>query len=151
MTTARSTVGVAVLNGRLYAVGGRDGSACLNSVECYDPHTNKWTLTCPMLKRRGGKNNWRNCVAQIKEPSTVKIAWWFFFETRCLLAFTRDAFKWPYLFPLYPPQRFLKLCPCFTILARNLASRIADFYSITLRCTLDRNQKPRKKSLWHPG
>ena len=32
MTTARSTVGVAVLNGRLYAVGGRDGSACLNSV-----------------------------------------------------------------------------------------------------------------------
>ena len=73
MTTARSTVGVAVLNGRLYAVGGRDGSACLNSVECYDPHTNKWRVTCPMLKRRGGKD-WRNCVAQIEQPSTVKIA-----------------------------------------------------------------------------
>lgn len=57
MTTARSTVGVAVLNGRLYAVGGRDGAACLNSVECYDPHTNKWSVRCPMLKRRGG-NNW---------------------------------------------------------------------------------------------
>ena len=56
MTTARSTVGVAVLNGRLYAVGGRDGSACLNSVESYDPHTNKWSVNCPMMKRRGGKN-----------------------------------------------------------------------------------------------
>ena len=55
MTTARSTVGVAVLNGRLYAVGGRDGSACLNSVESYDHHTNKWTVNCPMLKRRGGE------------------------------------------------------------------------------------------------
>lgn len=55
MTTARSTVGVAVLNGRIYAVGGRDGSACLNSVESYDPHTNKWTVNCPMLKRRGGE------------------------------------------------------------------------------------------------
>uniref|UniRef100_A0A2K5ZWC1 Kelch like family member 5 n=1 Tax=Mandrillus leucophaeus TaxID=9568 RepID=A0A2K5ZWC1_MANLE len=29
---------------RLYAVGGRDGSSCLKSVECFDPHTNKWTL-----------------------------------------------------------------------------------------------------------
>lgn len=56
MTTARSTVGVAILNGSLYAVGGRDGSSCLNSVERYDPHTNKWSVTCPMLKRRGGKS-----------------------------------------------------------------------------------------------
>ena len=39
---------------RLYAVGGRDGSSCLRSVECFDPHTNKWTLCCPMSKRRGG-------------------------------------------------------------------------------------------------
>lgn len=60
MTTARSTVGVAVLNGRLYAVGGRDGLSCLNSMECYDPHTNKWTATCPMLKRRGGENRVSN-------------------------------------------------------------------------------------------
>lgn len=26
---------------RLYAVGGRDGSSCLRSVECFDPHTNR--------------------------------------------------------------------------------------------------------------
>lgn len=39
---------------RLYAVGGRDISSCLNTVECYDPHTNKWTPCAPMSKRRGG-------------------------------------------------------------------------------------------------
>lgn len=55
MNTPRSTVGVAVLQNKLYAVGGRDGSSCLNSVEVYDPHTNKWCLACPMVKRRGGK------------------------------------------------------------------------------------------------
>lgn len=39
---------------KLYAVGGRDGSSCLRSVECYDPHINRWTLCSPMNKRRGG-------------------------------------------------------------------------------------------------
>lgn len=39
---------------RLYAVGGRDGSSCLKSMECFDPHTNKWSLCAPMSKRRGG-------------------------------------------------------------------------------------------------
>ena len=39
MSTRRSSVGVGVLNGRVYAVGGYDGVArqCLNSVEKYDP------------------------------------------------------------------------------------------------------------------
>ena len=47
-------------------------------------------------------------------------------NTRCLLAFSRNAFKWPNLFPLNQPRRFLKLCPCFAILAerlRDLASQ----------------------------
>ena len=48
-------MGVAVLEGKLYSVGGRDGSSCLSSVEVYDPHTDKWTMASPMLKRRGGK------------------------------------------------------------------------------------------------
>lgn len=39
---------------RLYAVGGRDGSSCLKTVECFDPHTNKWLHCTPMSKRRGG-------------------------------------------------------------------------------------------------
>lgn len=39
---------------RLFAVGGRDGSSCLRSMECFDPHTNKWSMCAPMSKRRGG-------------------------------------------------------------------------------------------------
>ncbi|KAG9347174.1 hypothetical protein JZ751_006101 [Albula glossodonta] len=54
MATPRSTVGVAVLNNKLYAVGGRDGSSCLKSVECFDPHTNKWSTCGQMANRRGG-------------------------------------------------------------------------------------------------
>lgn len=54
MSSMRSTAAVAVMAGRLYVVGGRDGSLCHRSVECYDPHTNKWTLRAPMNKRRGG-------------------------------------------------------------------------------------------------
>lgn len=54
MYSMRSTAGVAVLGGRLYVIGGRDGSVCHRSIECYDPHTNKWTMRAPMNKRRGG-------------------------------------------------------------------------------------------------
>lgn len=47
MTTRRLGVAVAVLGGALYAVGGSDGQAPLNTVERYDPRANKWTqVTC---------------------------------------------------------------------------------------------------------
>lgn len=36
-TSCRTSVGVAVLDGFLYAVGGQDGVQCLNHVERYDP------------------------------------------------------------------------------------------------------------------
>lgn len=54
MSFMRLTAGVAILNNRLYVCGGRDGSACHRSVESYDPHTNKWTLRTPMVRRRSG-------------------------------------------------------------------------------------------------
>ena len=41
MSCCRGGVGVSALGGRLYAVGGHDGSNYLNSVESYDPLTNK--------------------------------------------------------------------------------------------------------------
>ena len=53
----RRHVGVACLDGKLYAVGGHDGNQHLNTVECYDPKVNAslslsifslWLLfTCP--------------------------------------------------------------------------------------------------------
>jgi kelch-like protein 2/3 len=41
----RSSVGVGVLNGLIYAVGGYDGGSrqCLASVETYDPERDVWT------------------------------------------------------------------------------------------------------------
>ena len=54
MSAARSTAGVAVLSGKLYAVGGRDSISCLSSMECYDPHRNRWSTCAPMSQRRGG-------------------------------------------------------------------------------------------------
>ena len=56
MITRRSSVGVAVMNGLLYDVGGYDGVArqCLNSVEVYNPEDDEWTLIEPMIQRRSG-------------------------------------------------------------------------------------------------
>jgi N-acetylneuraminic acid mutarotase len=64
MSTSRSTVGVAVLDGKLYAVGGRDGCSCLSSAEVYDPHTNKWTMISSMRHRRGGNSDYCGMIIQ---------------------------------------------------------------------------------------
>ena len=37
-----SRLGVATLNGKIYACGGYDGSSFLRSVECFDPETNRF-------------------------------------------------------------------------------------------------------------
>jgi len=42
------------LQGYLYAIGGNNGVASLDTCERYDPHLNKWTLIEPMKKRRAG-------------------------------------------------------------------------------------------------
>jgi N-acetylneuraminic acid mutarotase len=45
MPTARSSLGVAVVDGKIYAMGGSYGS---NGVEEYDPVTNTWSTKTPM-------------------------------------------------------------------------------------------------------
>ena len=54
MQTLRSTCAVVVLDEKLYVIGGRESSICHRSMECYDPHCNRWTTKAPMNKRRGG-------------------------------------------------------------------------------------------------
>uniref|UniRef100_UPI003467EF7F SAKe6EEtal n=1 Tax=synthetic construct TaxID=32630 RepID=UPI003467EF7F len=54
MNTRRSGVGVAVLDGHIYAVGGYDGHTHLNSVEAYDPERDEWHMVTPMNTRRSG-------------------------------------------------------------------------------------------------
>ncbi|XP_043543916.1 kelch-like protein 18 isoform X2 [Chiloscyllium plagiosum] len=52
MTTSRSRVGVAMVNGLLYAIGGFDGQSRLNTVEVYNPETDKWTKVASMNSKR---------------------------------------------------------------------------------------------------
>ena len=52
MHVLRSRVGVAVLKGRLYAIGGYDGTDRLNTVEVFDPELGQWKLVSPMNCRR---------------------------------------------------------------------------------------------------
>ncbi|NXR81797.1 KLH18 protein, partial [Pycnonotus jocosus] len=52
MGTARSRVGVAVLNGLLYAIGGYDGQLRLSTVEVYDPETDSWSKVESMNSKR---------------------------------------------------------------------------------------------------
>ncbi|XP_072896850.1 kelch-like protein 6 isoform X1 [Hemitrygon akajei] len=49
LNTGRWRHKMAVLNGKVYAVGGFDGITRLNSVEAYDPFHNCWTEGVPLL------------------------------------------------------------------------------------------------------
>ena len=61
MWSKRCRLGVASLNGKLYACGGYDGSVFLKTVEAYDPVTNKWTLVAPMNVKRSRVALVANC------------------------------------------------------------------------------------------
>ncbi len=56
MSTRRSSVGVGVLGGFIYAVGGYDGNSrhCLSSVEVYHPEQDVWKPVADMSARRSG-------------------------------------------------------------------------------------------------
>uniref|UniRef100_A0A2R9BP26 Kelch like family member 5 n=1 Tax=Pan paniscus TaxID=9597 RepID=A0A2R9BP26_PANPA len=61
MSISRDAVGVCLLGDKLYAVGGYDGQAYLNTVEAYDPQTNEWTQVAPLCLGRAG-----TCVVTVK-------------------------------------------------------------------------------------
>ncbi|CAH2259250.1 jg10017 [Pararge aegeria aegeria] len=52
MGIARIQPGVAMLGGRVYAVGGEQGSQILANGEVYDPQTDKWSNIAPMKEAR---------------------------------------------------------------------------------------------------
>ena len=54
MIVRRQQLGVGVLDSKVYAVGGSDGSLRLSSVECFDPSTNFWSFVAPMSTCRSG-------------------------------------------------------------------------------------------------
>jgi len=59
MRVSRSGVGVGVLDGVLYAVGGHDGLKLLRSVEAYKPSTGVWTTIADMHLCRHNAGNYR--------------------------------------------------------------------------------------------
>ncbi|KAK7495717.1 hypothetical protein BaRGS_00013164 [Batillaria attramentaria] len=52
MSTTRSRVGIAVLSGLLYAIGGYNGVERLNTVEAFEPSTCKWKKVASMNCKR---------------------------------------------------------------------------------------------------
>ena len=56
MSTVRQEFGLAAVRGKLFAVGGYDGSDRQATAEAFDPQTNRWEAVAPM----SGK---RDCIA----------------------------------------------------------------------------------------
>ncbi|XP_059141234.1 kelch-like protein 5 isoform X1 [Physella acuta] len=54
MSSPRDSVGLCPLGDKLFAVGGYDGMAYLNDVECYDPVTNEWLKVAQLCTGRAG-------------------------------------------------------------------------------------------------
>lgn len=54
MNGRRLQFGVAVIDDKLFVIGGRDGLKTLNTVECYNPKTKTWTVLPPMATHRHG-------------------------------------------------------------------------------------------------
>jgi len=53
MPTARFGLAAAAVNGKIYAIGGRDGNnGALNTVEVYDPSSNSWSTAASMPTAR---------------------------------------------------------------------------------------------------
>jgi kelch-like protein 8 len=72
MSRPRGGVGVAALAGRIYAVGGHDGRAYLDSVEAYDALTGVWqNVTNISTCRAGSGVSWCECTvdALMRQPS----------------------------------------------------------------------------------
>ncbi|RMX57129.1 hypothetical protein pdam_00008254, partial [Pocillopora damicornis] len=54
VSTPRRHVAVASVAGKVYAIGGHDGSQHLNTVECFNPEINQWKIVASMeISRRG--------------------------------------------------------------------------------------------------
>ena len=61
MLSKRCRLGVATLNGKLYAAGGYDGNVFLKTVEVYDPATNEWSSMASMNVKRSRVALVANC------------------------------------------------------------------------------------------
>ena len=90
MTTCRRGVGVGILNGNLYAVGGSDGIQPLKLAERYDPTCDLWTRISDMNERRssvaaatlgeyfyaiGGYTGVTSCLQSVEQYNPTTDTW----------------------------------------------------------------------------
>mgnify|MGYP003729839947 CR=1 FL=1 len=89
MRRCRGRLGVAVLNGKLYALGGFDCAVRLKSAEVFDPETNKWSEIADMIYSRSapacaamngrlyvcGGYNGESCLASCESYDPVRNVW----------------------------------------------------------------------------
>lgn len=54
MSASRVCSTSAVINGRIYVIGGKHGTSSLNTVQVYDPATDTWTTLRSMSSARRG-------------------------------------------------------------------------------------------------
>lgn len=55
LSATRHRLGITALDGVIYAVGGSDGTVCLNTVEKYDAENDIWNPVASMSARRMGE------------------------------------------------------------------------------------------------
>ena len=70
MMSRRSGVGLAVVNGQLFAVGGFDGTTYLKTIEVFDAEANNWKLCGSMNFRRLGGG-----VGVVRMPQSDSHLW----------------------------------------------------------------------------
>ena len=74
MQRARGALALLSIDGRLYAIGGRDGTTQIAVPEMYDPHTNTWSdlpsMPAPRNHVGGFVEAGRACVAGGRTPAT---------------------------------------------------------------------------------
>jgi hypothetical protein len=54
MNNARDAVAAVNFGGKLYAVGGFDGTVYLDTVECYDAESDSWSVNGELTSGRAG-------------------------------------------------------------------------------------------------
>lgn len=69
MNGRRLQFGVAVIDNKLYVVGGRDGLKTLNTVECFDPKKKSWSMMPPMSTHRHGLGRYSSLTVELCEFS----------------------------------------------------------------------------------
>lgn len=103
MLCVRRGVGVGILKGLLYAVGGSDGIEALQIVECYNPRANSWTrvanlnearssVACAVVEGKlyaiGGYDGVMSCLASVE-------------------VYDPDLDSWSYVSPMNTPRSMM--------------------------------------------